>query len=141
MRCVDVNVLVYAHRPESPGHEHWRTWLDEARRGPEPLGLIPAVVTGFVRIVTHPKVFIDPTSIQVALEFVDALRASTSVVAVGPGDRHWSIVSDLCRTTGARGNRVPDAALAAVAIEHGARFVTADRGFVRFPGLVLDVPV
>jgi uncharacterized protein len=141
MRCVDVNVLVYAHRPESPKHHEWRGWLDDARRGPEQLGLISAVATGFLRIVTHPRVFDQPTPIDIALEFVDALRAAPTVADILPGPRHWQIVSELCRVTGATGNRVPDAALAAIALEQGATFVTADHGFARYDGLRIDIPV
>lgn len=141
MRCVDVNVLVYAHRPESPKHAEWRNWLDAARSGPERLGLIGAVATGFLRIVTHPRVFDQPTPIDVALEFVDALRAAPAVADVGPGPRHWQLVSELCRATGATGNRVPDAALAAISLEQGATFVTADHGFARYEGLRVDIPV
>lgn len=141
MRCVDVNVLVYAHRPESPGHARWRAWLDEARRGRERLGLITGVATGFVRIVTHPRVFAEPTPIETALEFVEVLRGSPATIDVTAGSRHWELFRQLCTETAAVGNRVPDAALAAIAIEHGARFVTADHGFARCRGLAVYVPV
>lgn len=76
MRCVDVNVLVYAHRLESPDHDRYATWLDEARAGDEPLGLSDMVLSGFLRVVTHPRVFKEPTPLASALEFVDALRAA-----------------------------------------------------------------
>lgn len=135
MRCVDVNVLVFAHRPESPDHEAHRLWLDAARAAPEPLGLSDFVASGFLRVVTHPRVFREPTPLGVALEFVDALRASPATTAVAPGDRHWGIFTDLCRRVGAKGNVVPDAYLAALAVEQGSVWVSADRGFARFPGL------
>ncbi|MEX2628074.1 MAG: TA system VapC family ribonuclease toxin, partial [Ilumatobacteraceae bacterium] len=99
MRCVDVNVLVYAHRPETPDHDRWRAWLDAARADREPLGLMTAVTTGFVRIVTHPKVFDEPTPIAVALDFVAALRRSPATRSVEPGERHAEIFDDLCRRT------------------------------------------
>lgn len=140
MRCVDVNVLVYAHRPDVEDHEQWRVWLDDARRGVEPVGLIPAVATGFLRIVTHPRIFLDPTPLGEALDFLEAIRRSPAVVETPPGAGHLRLVDELCRATSATGNRVPDAALAATAIEHGASFVTADRGFVRYPGLEVIVP-
>jgi hypothetical protein len=135
MRCVDVNVLVFAHRPESPDHERYRRWLEDARRGMEPLGLSDVVLSGFLRVVTHPRVFNEPTPIVTALEFADRLRASPAALAVAPGERHWSIFSDLCRRVGATGNVVPDAFLAALAMEQSATWVTADRSFGRFPGL------
>jgi toxin-antitoxin system PIN domain toxin len=141
MRCVDVNVLVYAHRPESPEHERHRAWLDRARSGPERLGLPDVAASGFVRVVTHPRIFREPTPIDVALAFVDALRESPATVSLQPGDRHWAIFSDLCRRVGAAGNLVPDAYLAALAVENGATFVTADRGFTRFPDVEVAHPL
>jgi toxin-antitoxin system PIN domain toxin len=135
MRCVDVNVLVYAHRPESPNHEDHREWLEQARKGVEPLGIPATVMSGFLRVVTHPRVFTEPSPLDVALEFAEALHRSPAVVPVAPGERHWHIFTDLCRRLGARGNAVPDAFLAAIAIEQGATWVSTDRGFAGVPGL------
>lgn len=135
MRCVDVNVLVYAHRPEAPAHERHRAWLDAARAAHEPLGLADAVLSGFLRVVTHPRVFREPTPLGIALDFVDGLLQSPAGLRVEPGERHWPIFIDLCRRTEATGNIIPDAFLAALAIEQGATWVTADRSFGRFPGL------
>jgi toxin-antitoxin system PIN domain toxin len=132
MRCVDVNILVFAHRPEAPSHEHYRAWLDEARTAHEPLGLADPVLAGFLRVVTHPRVFREPTPLSIALAFLDALLGSPAAMRIAPGDRHWSIFTDLCRRVEATGNVVPDAYLAALAIESGATWVTADRGFGRF---------
>jgi len=141
MRCVDVNVLVYAHRPESDRHEEYRSWLDEARRGREPLGLLDAVLSAFLRVVTHPRVFREPTPLELGLTFVESLRAGPACMPIAASDRHWPIFVDLCRRVGATGNRVPDAYLAALAIEHGATLTTADRGFARFPGLRWEHPL
>ena len=141
MRFVDVNVLVNAHRPEAPGHAGWHGWLESARVASEPLGVASLVLSGFIRVVTHPRVFAKPTTPSEALAFADALRSSPSVIDVAPGERHWEIFTGLCTTVAARGNVVPDAYLAALAIEHGATWVTADRGFARFTGLRLDHPV
>ena len=135
MRCVDVNVLVYAHRTDAPQHERFRAWLDDARRADEPLGVAALVLSGFLRVVTHPRVFVDPTPSAQAFAFVDAVRAGPNVVELAPGPRHWGLFTRLCRDTDARGNRVPDAYLAALAIEHGATWWSADRGFSRFPDL------
>jgi hypothetical protein len=135
MRCVDVNVLVYAHRGEIDLHDQYQSWLEDARTGHEPLGVSTVVLSGFVRVVTHPKVFRDPTPLDVALAFAETLRASPTAIAVEPGPRHWTIFQDLCRQVEARGNDVPDAYLAALAIEHGATWYSADRSFARFPTL------
>lgn len=135
MLCADVNVLVNAHRREAAAHEAFRAWLVDAANGHEPLGLSDVVLAGFVRIVTHPRVFAEPTSTALAFEFVSALFACPASVRIEPGDRHWDLFGDLCRRVEAKGNAVPDAYLAALAIEQGAEWITADRGFARFPGL------
>lgn len=141
MRCVDVNVLVNAHREEAAHHERYRDWLEEARRASEPLGLAPIVLSGFLRVVTHARIFKEPTPLERALTFVEALRASPASLSVIPGDRHWEIFTELCERVGAVGNTIPDAFLAALAIEHGATWVSADRGFARFPGLRWQHPL
>jgi hypothetical protein len=141
MRCADVDVLIYAHRGEMPGHEGYRAWLDDARAAAEPLGVIPIVLNGFLRLVTNPKTFTIPTPLEEAIAFADELRASPAATPVMPGPRHWSIFTELCRAVEAKGNLVPDAFLAAVAIEQNATFVTADRGFARFPGLRWEHPL
>jgi toxin-antitoxin system PIN domain toxin len=141
MRCVDVNVLVNAHRLEAPEHEGCHRWLDHARRDHEPLGLSDVVLSGFLRVVTHPRVFREPTPLGTALDFVESVRGSPASVALTPGDRHWRIFTDLCRQADARGNLVPDAFLAAIAIETNATLVTADRGLQRFARLRVEHPL
>ena len=141
MRCVDVNVLINAARRDAPDHHAWLEWLDSARVGSEPLGVPSLALSGMLRIVTHPRIFAEPSRLSDALDFAEALRTSPAVVEVTPGERHWEIFTDLCKSVGARGNVVPDAYLAALAIEHGATWVTADRGFARFPRLRLEHPV
>lgn len=135
MRGVDVNVLVFAHRSDTDRHVEYRSWLEAASCGDEPLGLSGVVLSGFLRIVTHPRIFRDPTAPEIAWEFVEALRSAPAAVPLDPGPRHWAIFSRLCRQTGARGNHVPDVYLAALAMEGSGTWVTADRGFARFPGL------
>ena len=135
MRCVDVNVLVYAHRPEAPRHDEYRRWLESARQDDEPLGIADWVLSGFIRLVTHARIFREPTPIATALEFADSIRQAPASISLTPGDRHWSIFTGLCALVEASGNVVPDAYLAAIAIENGGTWITADRGFARFPGL------
>ena len=135
MRVVDVNVLVYAHRPESPRARPLpRLARDGAGRQLKLLGLSDLVLSGFLRVVTHPRIFREPTPLATALDFAEALLASPAATQTAPGDRHWTIFTDLCRRVDARGNVVPDAFLAALAIEHGAALVTADRSFGRVSG-------
>lgn len=131
----DVNVLVYAHREDSPHHAGCRQWVEALVNGDEAYGIAELVLSGFLRVVTHPKVFAVPTPLADALEFTEQLRGRPHCVAVTPGPRHWGIFRGLCVDAGAKGNLVPDAFLAAMAIESGCEWVTTDRDFSRFNGL------
>ena len=135
MLLPDVNVLVYAHRSDARDHAGHREWLEGVVNGPEAFGLSDLVLSGFLRVVTHPRVFAVPSPLAGALEFAEALRAAPNAVRVEPGERHWQIFTDLCRQAEARGNLVPDAWLAALAIESGSEWITTDRDYARFPGL------
>lgn len=131
----DVNVLVYAHRRDAPDHKRYRTWLEDAVNGDEAYGLTGLVLSGFVRVVTHPRVFSPASALEDALAFVSALRDRPNRVSVAPGPRHWELFCSLCERAGARGNLIPDAYLAALAIESGSEWITTDRDYARFPGL------
>ena len=135
MILADVNVLVYAHRSSSPDHERYWAWLDEQRHSSAAFGVSELVLSGFMRIVTHPRIFDPPSSLAVALDFADSIRTQPNAVPVAPGRRHWGIFAELCRDAGAKGNLVPDAYLAALAIETGSEWITTDRDYARFPGL------
>lgn len=141
MLLADVNTFIYAHRPESPRFEEHRAWLTSALSAAEPFGVSELVLSSFVRIVTNHRVFVEPTPPALAFDFCAAVLSSPSAVALRPGPRHWRIFESLCRDVGARGNVVPDAFLAALAIEHGATWVSGDRGFARFPGLRWTLPL
>jgi hypothetical protein len=88
-----------------------------------------------VRVVSHPRIFAPPTPTAVALDFADALRDQPNAVVLAAGERHWGIFSRLCREAGVKGNLVPDAYLAALAIESGSDWITTDRDYARFAGL------
>src|SRR5262245_18582935 len=135
MLLVDVNVLIYSFREDAPDHSAYRQWLEQLIASETTIGLVDVVLSGFMRIVTHPRIFDPPTPIERALQFVEALRAQPASVMIAPGPRHWSIFADLCRRTPARGNLVPDAYLAALAIESGSELVSTDRDYTRFTGL------
>ena len=141
MRLPDVNVLVYAFREDAPGHKNWRLWLNDLVETPEPWALSDHVIAGFLRVVTHPRVFDPPTPLEAALAFAGALRSRPNAVVVNPGARHWEIFRRVSLEADARGNRLPDAWLAALAIEQGCEFITADRGFARFAALRWSRPV
>ena len=128
-------MLVYAFHEGTPDHKRYREWLEAAVISDEPLGLSELVLSGFVRVATHPRIFSPPAPVVEALAFVAALRAQPNAVIVMPGERHWEIFDRLCRDASARGNLVADAYLAALAIESGCEWITTDRDFSRFPGL------
>ena len=135
MELPDVNVLVYARREDAVDHERYKEWLERLINGDAAFGLSDVVLSGFLRIVTHPKVFRPPTPLADALAFVETLTSRPNCVRVAPGPRHWELFTSLCRRVGAKGNVVPDAYYAALALESGSTWVTTDRGFGRFPGL------
>jgi len=141
MQLVDVNVVVYAFREDVPQHARYASWMQELVSGDRPFGIPDLVLSGFLRIVTHPRIFSAPTPIDEALAFTERLRESAMFAPIAPGPRHWSIFTNLCRTTGARGNLVPDAYLAALAIESGSEWITTDRDYSRFPGLRWRLPL
>jgi uncharacterized protein len=132
---VDVNVLVYANRVDSRDHSMYRAWLEEALRSGEQVGMSEFVLCSVVRILTHPRIFPEPTNLNDALAIVDALRGQPACVRVAPGTAHWEIFRRLCITAGAKGALIMHAYLAALAIECHAEWITADRDYARFPGL------
>lgn len=135
MQLPDVNVLVYAARPESPQHAEYHDWLTHLVNGVSDFAVADTVLASFVRLVTNPRIFRTPTPVDQAADFVDQIVGAPGCRVVRPGPRHLTIFLDLCRSLRLRGDDVPDGYLAALAIESGAELVTADRGFARFPGL------
>jgi uncharacterized protein len=127
--------MVYAHNTADPRHAEYADWLQAVLNDDNPFGLSSVVASGFLRIVTNPKILTQPLSTDRALEAVERIRTAPATVPMEPSRRHWSIFTQLCQRVGAKGNTVPDAYLAALAIEHDAQWNTADRGFARFPGL------
>ena len=130
----DVNVLVYAHREDLAGHGRYRDWLTDIVNCDAFYGMSDHVLSGFLRVVTHPRVFWKPTPLKVAVAFVTEIRDRVNCVPISPGPRHSEIFIRLCKIAGARGNLVPDAYLAAFAIEAGAEWVTTDRGLREISG-------
>lgn len=116
-------------------HAAYREWLEAAVEADEAFGVSDLVLSGLVRVVTHPRVFSPPEPVEPALSFADALRNAPNAVQVAPGPRHWGIFERLCREAAVRGNLVPDAYLAALAVESGSEWITTDRDYARFPGL------
>lgn len=141
MKLVDVNVLVYAHRRDTPHHDTCHRFLDELVNGDQSFGMAELVLSGFLRLVTHHRIFKEPTPLARAVSFVETIRARHNHVAVTPGPRHFPLFIKLLRQSGAKGNLVPDAYLAALAIESGSEWITTDMDYARFEGLKWTNPV
>jgi toxin-antitoxin system PIN domain toxin len=135
MILVDTNVLVYAYRKDSVAHEDYEAWVETLLNGDESFGMSDSVLAALIRIVTNPRIYVVPSELDEVLAFVSQIRDHSHCVSVTPGVRHWSLFTTLCQQLNARGNMVPDAWLAALAIEHGCEWITTDRDFARFPGL------
>jgi toxin-antitoxin system PIN domain toxin len=141
MILMDVNVLLYAHKEQSEDHVRYRDWLASVLSGKVAFGYSEFVLSAFVRIVTHPRIFDHPSSPSIALQFAQQIREAPQSVAIKPGARHWELFTQLVRATKARGNLVPDAYFAALAIESGCIWVTTDRDYAKFDGLSYRHPL
>jgi uncharacterized protein len=131
----DVNVLIYAFRPDAARHAEYRAWLDDVVNRRDPYGIAPQVLSSVVRICTHPRFFQRPSTLADTLAFCDVLLKQDHCTQIAPRERHWALFADLCRHTRATGVLVPDAWFAALAIEHGCEWISADADYARFPGL------
>ena len=141
MILVDANLLLYAYDTSSPDHDAARVWLEAAINGDERVGIGLQVILAFMRIATHPGVFERPLSSTDAIAIVGSWLQRPQVAIASPGDRHWQTLADVAASGQARGARLMDAHLAALAFEHGATLLTTDRGFARYPGLRFRNPI
>lgn len=140
MILVDTNLLVYSWNVDAPEHEAARTWLQDRLGEVWGVGLPWASLLGFVRIVSNPRIFDGAESTEIAWKQVDEWLGLRNTFIPEPADRHAQIMRALIREAKAPSD-VPDAHLAALAIEHGLTLQTADRGFARFPGLKWENPL
>ena len=136
----DVNVLIHAFRHDSSDHSVCRSWLDGVVNGDSRYAMSPHVLSGVVRVTTHPKVFRQPSLLDEALRFCDVLLNQPHCVVIQPGEGHWDLFARLCREADALGNLVPDAWFAALAIESGCEWITMDHDYARFTGLRWRLP-
>lgn len=132
----DVNVLVAASRSDHPHHAIARRWLEQAAAAAALGGtliLMPMVLASFLRLVSSPKIFQEPTPVEDAVAFVDALLAAHGV-NLAPLGPEWPRLRQLCLEKQLKGNAVPDAWLAAATIHLGEHLVSFDRGFRKLIG-------
>jgi toxin-antitoxin system PIN domain toxin len=132
---VDANLLIYAANSGVPQHEAARQWLDERLNGVARVGLPWPSMMAFLRLATNPRVFQRPMAMADAWSQVEAWLGCGSVWIPAPTARHAEILAQLLAISGVHGNLVPDAHLAALAIEHGLELNSTDGDFARFAGL------
>ncbi len=142
MIAIDTNLLVYAHRPEMPFHERARLVVADAVGGPEPVAVPWPCVHEFLAVVTNPRVFTDPTPMELALDAIGRLLKSLSGGFLAEGEGYLDAFERIVRPARLQGAVVHDARIAALCLHHGVRVLwSADRDFSRFPKLSVANPL
>jgi toxin-antitoxin system PIN domain toxin len=138
---VDANLLVYAHVSSFREHEGAREWLDAKLAGPAPVGMPWESLLAFTRLVSNPRVFARPLTVAEAWKQATSWLSCPATWIPQPAERHGDVLGQLLRTPGLRASHVPDAHLAALAIEHGLVLCSTDGDFARFQGLRWEDPL
>ena len=142
MTAVDTNVLVYAHREDSPWHERASETVRDLAQGAAAWSVPWPCVHEFLAIVTHPRIYGPPTPIAKALEQIDAWLESPTLVLLSEGEAYWQVLSGLLGPGQVAGPKAHDARVAALCLHHGVRELwTADRDFGRFPAVTTRNPL
>jgi toxin-antitoxin system PIN domain toxin len=132
---IDANLLIYARVSSFPQHQLALDWLDRQLNGVPRVGLPWPSLLAFLRIVTNPRIFERPEAITEAWNQVSAWLACDTAWIPQPTERHAEVLGEFLALPGVRGNLVPDAHLATLAVEHGLTLCSTDGGFARFSGL------
>lgn len=142
MIAVDTNILVYAHRTDSPFHAVAAKRITELAEGSGAWAIPWPCMHELLAIVTSPRIYNPPTAVAVALEFAEMLRQSPSLLLLAETELHWQTLSALIAVGRIAGGRVHDARIAAICIQHGVKELwSADRDFSRFPALTIVNPL
>jgi len=141
MMLVDANLLLYAANRAAPEHGVARSWLDAQLSGPTRVGLPWPSLLAFVRLATNPLVVRQPATMHAAWDQVlEWIQVDSSWIPQ-PTDRHADLVGRFCRESWMTSRLVPDAHLAALAIEHGLTLCSTDADFAKFPELAWRNPL
>ena len=135
MLVLDVNVVLAAYREDHAHHTVVRSWFDEMLAAAEPFAVPLVVWASFLRLTTSRRAFPVPTPRADAFAFVEAVSAHPRHLRVEPGPRHLELLRRICDEGDATGDLVPDAVIAAIALEHRCGVASLDRDFARFPSV------
>jgi uncharacterized protein len=139
--ALDTNIFIYTARPEAGFHRQAIRLVTQMAEQLDPWAIPWSCAYEFLRVVTHPRVFSPASRVEDAVESLERLRESPSLVMLGDGPSHFRILSHSLRDSGASGNLVHDAHIAALCVEHGVSCLyTMDRDFARFLGLKVKRP-
>ena len=141
MILVDANILIYAHVRSLAQHEQARDWLDRQLNGSTRVGLPWASLLAFLRLITNSRIFEHPETMFAAWRQVRRWLDCEAVWIPQSTERHADLLGELLALPGLHGNLVPDAHLAALALEHGLTLYSTDGDFARFPKLRWSNPL
>ena len=142
MIAVDTNILVYAHREDSDSHEGAYRQLARLAEGREAWAIPWPCIHEFFAIVTHPRIFVPPTTLAAAIDQVEAWLESPTLVLLTETELHWARLREMLVAGRIVGPRVHDARIAALCAQHGVgELWSADRDFGRFPNLAVVNPL
>ena len=131
----DINLLIYAHNERAPAHAKAREWWESCLNGVEPIGIPWISISGFLRLMTHPRVLASPMHVSVAVAHVREWLEQPPVRILNPGPKFPELFLRYLSDIGTGGNLTTDAHLAALALEHQAELHSCDGDFSRFSGL------
>ncbi|MFW5710813.1 MAG: type II toxin-antitoxin system VapC family toxin [Spirochaetota bacterium] len=138
----DINLLLYAYNRDLPHHQSARKWWEACLNTlDEPVGIPWAVALGYIRLMTHPKIFPNPIAAESAVQDVESWTARPHVRLLNPGSGHLPVLKHLLEVLGSSGNLTTDAHIAALALETGAEVHSNDTDFLRFPGIKVVNPL
>ena len=141
MILIDANILLYAEDSLNPLNKKTAKWLDEQLSGDTPVCFCWLTINAYLRISTDRRVFSKPLSISQAAERVESWLKQPCVKIIHPSNCHWKLFKGIIVGCQASANIVPDAHLAALAIEHGCILYSTDSDFSRFPKLKWQNPL
>ena len=142
MIAVDSNLLVYAHREDSPWHHAAYARIVELAESPAAWAIPWPCIHEFLSIVTHPRIYAPPTPLEKAIDQVEAWLESPNLVLLSESEGYWPQLRSLLQAGHVSGPQVHDARIAALCQQHGvSELWTIDRDFSRFPGLIVRNPL